>query len=140
MLQEIWLLVWMSLLVAGILPPLKQADSDVFVVTSTFSTFIPMPASLLSLVTHQAKTSSNQSWELGTLAEAYLELGDHSLVGRPWRYIDSMDTDWPQTSIYGPQGVPPPRFAGAESANNMTIVLSIANELVLGHCGIDTTR
>lgn len=67
----------------------------------------PIDPGLLDLVNQRARDSSLKSWELGTLSEAFLEI------------------DWPQVSVFGEQGVPPPR--GATGQNNISTVLELAN-------------
>ncbi|KAG8949857.1 hypothetical protein FRC04_008160 [Tulasnella sp. 424] len=67
----------------------------------------PIDPGLLDLVSQRARDSSLKSWELGTLSEAFLEI------------------DWPQVSVFGERGVPPPR--GATGKNNVSTVLELAN-------------
>ncbi|KIO24818.1 hypothetical protein M407DRAFT_76417, partial [Tulasnella calospora MUT 4182] len=67
----------------------------------------PIDEGLLQLVRQRARDTSLKSWELGTLSEAFLEI------------------DWPQMSVFGEQGVPPPR--DGTGRNNLTTVLQLAN-------------
>ncbi|KAG8899305.1 hypothetical protein FRC01_010592 [Tulasnella sp. 417] len=67
----------------------------------------PIDDGLLELVRQRARDTSLRSWELGTLAEAFLEL------------------DWPHLSVFGENGVPPPR--DGTGPNNLTTVLQLAN-------------
>lgn len=61
------------------LPPTNLRPRDVDV--PTLSSLIPIDEPLLQLVRTRARDVSLKSWELGTLAEAYLEIGEWKLVG-----------------------------------------------------------
>lgn len=54
---------------------LRSRDVDV----PTLSSFLPIDEPLLQLVRTRARDVSLKSWELGTLAEAYLEIGEWRL-------------------------------------------------------------
>ncbi|KAG9049183.1 hypothetical protein FS837_011002 [Tulasnella sp. UAMH 9824] len=90
------------------LPPSNLRSRDVDV--PTLSSFIPIDEPLLQLIRTRARDVSLKSWELGTLAEAYLEI------------------DWPQMSVFGAVGVPPARnVGGTDNPNNISTVLELAN-------------
>lgn len=52
---------------------------DELVVVPSFSSLVPIPDTTLQLVKENVRSSSHQSWELGTMAEAYLECGESSV-------------------------------------------------------------
>ncbi|KAG8847053.1 hypothetical protein FRB96_001703 [Tulasnella sp. 330] len=83
------------------------------IVVPSFSSLVPISDIVLDLVKENTRSISHQSWELGTMAEAYLEI------------------DWPQMSVYGATGVPPPRSVTTDNdMDNITSVLQIANYVI----------
>jgi hypothetical protein len=71
------------------------------------STGIPIPSSTLDIVKARANDDSKASWELGTMAQAFLEI------------------DWPHISVFGAESIPPPREA--TGTNNISSVLAVAD-------------
>lgn len=77
-------LLWPTLctylsVIAYALPPVSTRQQHSVgardVVVPSFSSLIPYPQSLLDLVQQRTRDSAHQSWELGVMAEAYLEIG-----------------------------------------------------------------
>lgn len=71
------MLLWHLLLAAVLVIPaigfpiISTRDTAV----PSFSTLIPIPDITLQLVKENTRSISQQTWELGTMAEAYLEIG-----------------------------------------------------------------
>ncbi|KAG8953531.1 hypothetical protein FRC03_011750 [Tulasnella sp. 419] len=93
--------------------PVSELPGSRHIEIEGFSTGIPLPKHLLDLVRARAIGTSKASWELGTLAQALLEI------------------DWPQLSVYGNHGVPPPRSVKDNGGiNNITSVLAVADHTI----------
>ncbi|KAG8996812.1 hypothetical protein FRB94_001350 [Tulasnella sp. JGI-2019a] len=92
------------------------------IVVPSFSAVVPISDTVINLVQENTRSVSHESWELGVMSEAYLEI------------------EWPQMSVYGYEGVPPPRsVTNNNNTDNITSILEIANYVIaIRPEGIDT--